>query len=710
MVWTINAPDRERRAISSPPLTPPSSRSYPYPYSPPPRIQPTPAAPRPTTSTMELYIPPPASFMPRLPPPRPVVPAVPIVPPPELPETVHAPEGPYTLTKDVFPHIGTPAAPIPQADPRMMPPPSFMGGAGGFIVAPPPGGAQAGQTAMSFGSSVVNGQTQPAWPVRMSWVSVWFPPRGDKGFLGMSGGGQGAQGQGQGAPPMSPGFDGASSDSSSDMGSDQPAAPMPMEVPLSALPQGQTGKRMPFTRGQTVSGANLPRPKNNLRSSNSTFVTRLQTYDGLLKMLQDRSKQGGEMARWGFWNLGRTVGWGEEGGKVKVGLAPLCDPYAHVPQEPLSRVTFSQVPTCHTVSHLTASPDRLDMIIGFASGDLVWLDFLIGRYTRINKGGLLNSNAVVSVHFDPRQPHQFIAIFADATLIQFNLFAEDPALPPAGPSGQTMPWTAFFERQQAEQVPVTPIAENHPGDQEKSEKDTHPKGEVYEDAMIIWKNEDWSLNQSDKKKGQELSPWAGRNPTAASKVGRGTITGQQAHFRAVLCTQLTGIASAYSPDGRWLAVVSDDGMLRLIDVTEERLTDTFAGYFGGLGCVRPLRPIRRAVADVHRSHGPPIPASLPPAAKTTSSRSSRSASCASPRAARATRPLSPASALTRCAVTGAGTVLARWGKTASSSCGTLRRRRYTGPDTTRTTATRRTTVWRRARRCPWQDRAGVTCP
>lgn len=49
-------------------------------------------------------------------------------------------------------------------------------------------------------------------------------------------------------------------------------------------------------------------------------------------------------------------------------------------------MTFSVVPTCHAVSHLTASSDRLDIVVGFASGDLVWLDFTLGRYTRINKG------------------------------------------------------------------------------------------------------------------------------------------------------------------------------------------------------------------------------------------------------------------------------------------------------------------------------------
>lgn len=52
----------------------------------------------------------------------------------------------------------------------------------------------------------------------------------------------------------------------------------------------------------------------------------------------------------------------------------------------MARVTFSQVPTCHCISPHTVSSDRIDIIVGFASGDLVWLDFILGRYTRINKG------------------------------------------------------------------------------------------------------------------------------------------------------------------------------------------------------------------------------------------------------------------------------------------------------------------------------------
>ena len=275
---------------------------------------------------MELYIPPPTAFLPRLPPPRPVVPAVPIVPPPDLPDILNAPEGAYTLNNSLFPSIGTPATPLPfDIRPSAPSAASFMGGGGaGFVVnANSPitlSSGVSGQTAMSFGSTTVNGQAQPAFPVRMSFVNVYFPPKvGDQRTLGGMFGGNAntnnpAQVSGQTQPVNMTGYEpSVSSESDSPPSSEMPQT---MEAPAGALP-AQQGKRMPFSK---AAAAGLPRPKNNLRSSNSTFVTRLQAMDGLPKVMADKGKGGGEMVRWGFWNLGRTFGWGEESGKMKVSL------------------------------------------------------------------------------------------------------------------------------------------------------------------------------------------------------------------------------------------------------------------------------------------------------------------------------------------------------------------------------------------------------
>ena len=278
---------------------------------------------------MELYIPPPTAFLPRLPPPRPVVPAVPIVPPPDLPDILNAPEGAYTLNNSLFPSIGTPAAPLPfDVRPTAPSAASFMGGGAGFVAnANSPAtlsSGVSGQTAMSFGSTTVNGQAQPAFPVKMSFVNVYFPPKvGDQRTLGGMFGGNGNPGTNAAnttantQPPNMTGYEpSVSSDSDSPPSSDMPNL-QTMEVPAGALP-AQQGKRLAFGKGTAPAG--LPRPKNNLRSSNSTFVTRLQAMDGLPKVMADKGKGGGEMVRWGFWNLGRTFGWGEESGKMKVCL------------------------------------------------------------------------------------------------------------------------------------------------------------------------------------------------------------------------------------------------------------------------------------------------------------------------------------------------------------------------------------------------------
>ncbi|WWD18757.1 hypothetical protein CI109_103212 [Kwoniella shandongensis] len=520
---------------------------------------------------MELYIPPP-SFFPRMLPPKPVVPAVPIVPLPDLPEVLHAPEGAYHLNPDLLPFIGNPAHPTAlDVQKQNAASNAFLGGAAGFM-APPGGPGQAvptGATAMSFGSTIVNGQSQPAWPVKMSFVNVWFAPKavgGERGGFGnLLGGGKGNSGarggDGSGGPdysqppPMTGYEPSISSDSSSPPLSD--VFSPPMEFPMSPVPQQGGSKRMPFGKGQNSNNSNtnaLPRPKNNLRSSNSTFVTRLQALDNLPKVLAEKARSGtGEFIRWGFWNLGRTFAWGEEGGKVK---------------EPLARVTFSQISTCHAVSTYTVSPERVDIIVGFASGDLVWLDFVLGKYTRLNKSGVLNNTAVLGVHFDPRQPHHFIAHFADSTILRFNLFAEDPA---NLSTAQVKPWETYLKDEQARlSASTSRVAINSSTAGSTKNGSSEAGDSEISDELIRWKNEDWALlsPENARSKDKVTSIWAGKNPIAAVKIGKSKVN-----------------SMTYSPDGRFLAVVSEDGCLRLVDVAEEQVTDTFAGYFGSLTCI-----------------------------------------------------------------------------------------------------------------------------
>lgn len=114
-----------------------------------------------------------------------------------------------------------------------------------------------------------------------------------------------------------------------------------------------------------------PRPKTNIRSTNSTFVTRVQSHDGFTKIVPNPPHLEGASAtsfpptRWAFTNTGRMLVWTlvDQTNKVK---------------DPVLRVFFNNFPTCHTHCEVTKSPPgaadggRLDTVIGFNTGDVFW--------------------------------------------------------------------------------------------------------------------------------------------------------------------------------------------------------------------------------------------------------------------------------------------------------------------------------------------------
>lgn len=154
------------------------------------------------------------------------------------------------------------------------------------------------------------------------------------------------------------------------------------------------------------------------------------------------------------------------------------------------------------------------------------------------KQGLLNNNAVTSIHFHPRQPQHFIASFSDGIVLQFNIFAEDP-IAAAIPGDK--PWMANLN---AEMPPSPTVAVDEDG---------------YEEKMLLWKNEDWAQLSVEVQKGKkdERSPWAGKNPTAAVRIGNKSVTGE---FGAVLMKYLVSpVAERHSPGlfpGWSLALIS----------------------------------------------------------------------------------------------------------------------------------------------------------
>ncbi|WVQ86934.1 hypothetical protein IAS59_000652 [Cryptococcus gattii] len=501
---------------------------------------------------MELYMYTPPVYMAPI---RPLVkpaPSVPIVKEGPIPELFQAPEGEYNLADpgSVFPVLGNTSPNIASELRLAAQPGPFLGGPGFGLPPTPqqtsPSAASASST--SFGATLINGKWEPIYPTRMSWVMVQFPSKiGDRGFGGLLG----KSGKSDTAaflpPAAADGRYPTKSSYSSSSSSSSPVPSEPQSVPFAMSPP-TTQSKWPFAK--TING--IPRPKTSMRNSTSDFVQRVIGLDSASKYLAEKGKTVSEVVKWGCWHMGKQWAWADFGKQANE-----TDKKS---KETLVKVLFSTPLTCTAIINQTAGVDRLDVIIGFETGDLVWLDPILGRYTRLNKNGVLNSSRVVGVYPDPRQPTHFLALFADYTILRFNISLEDPL---NAANITSRPWDVFFDR-------VLLAITNGPdpslsGDSGAGRYLDREQGV----ELLKWKNEDWVAGvEIEKSKDKNAIVFTGRNPVAALKIGSAQIK-----------------ALAYSPDGGKLAAVSSDGLLRVIDTSEERITDTFSGYYGALNCV-----------------------------------------------------------------------------------------------------------------------------
>ncbi|TRM55348.1 WD40-repeat-containing domain protein [Schizophyllum amplum] len=321
-------------------------------------------------------------------------------------------------------------------------------------------------------------------------------------------------------PTASPREDGVSL-SSSDTDDDLPLQ-TPVDVPAGSPNLSALEQRHLFSPARASSKKKHPsRPKHNMRTTSSTFVTRMQSVEGLTKALQ--SRQGDTTFL--FYNHSKTFVWVEAGAKSK---------------EPLVKITFSAYPTCHDVNASTASPEHIDIVIGFSTGDLVWLDPITCRYARLNKGGFITNSPCTAVRWVPSSPTLFLVSHADGTIIVYDKEREDGAFSPQDPAHLSPP----------------------PSDGSSSSDSWDPMGDIFV-SLPPWHpvSSGPAAPKADKDK-------AAKNPVSHWRVSR----------RAV-------VDFVFAPDVKYVAVVAEDGCLRIIDAISEQLVDCYASYFGALTSV-----------------------------------------------------------------------------------------------------------------------------
>jgi len=105
--------------------------------------------------------------------------------------------------------------------------------------------------------------------------------------------------------------------------------------------------------------------------------------------------------------------------------------------------------------------------------------------------------------------------------MQFNLFGEDPV---TTVTQTPLPWKTYFDTnyETLGKLPLDTDKRAGTGGEEK---------EVYEDSMLVWRNEEWAVQLSEKEKKVEgRNPWAGKNPCSVTKIGKKGISGMSPFY------------------------------------------------------------------------------------------------------------------------------------------------------------------------------------
>ncbi|KAB5595692.1 Catabolite repression protein creC [Ceratobasidium theobromae] len=385
---------------------------------------------------------------------------------------------------------------------------------------PPPIHASAAGVAASFHS-------------RLTTITVKFsPPKagGSQGFTALLGGGKERANK-----DKKPDDSASDTDDDPDVGGSGDDAPAQQQAALFS-PTGLKPAPIPGKR------KSVSRPKHSIKTTSSSFVTRLHTMEGLNKHLAAKNGDVTFM----FYNAGKSFYWMDTTSKNK---------------EPLARIAFSQYPTCHAVNTLTSSSTCLDVIIGFNTGDLIWFEPISSRYVRINKQGCINHSPCTQVRWVPSSRTLLLASYADGTIVVYDTERQDAPFTPHDPT-KPIP------------IPTPQDSTSDPNAEpdEAGAASTNGSGSAT-DKERLWNPLDEILVTSN------VAPAVPGGGATAAKALKNPVS----HWRLTDKKSIPDFV--FSPDVRYVAAISEDGCLRIIDALSETLMDVYQSYFGALTCV-----------------------------------------------------------------------------------------------------------------------------
>ncbi|KAJ2783032.1 hypothetical protein H4R18_001933 [Coemansia javaensis] len=155
--------------------------------------------------------------------------------------------------------------------------------------------------------------------------------------------------------------------------------------------------------------------------STSAFVSRIITSENLARWIMG---DGGQAA-YVLFNAPRSM--------VLVGMQQSQHQahQAHLGgEETLARLDLAaNTPLCYDVNHSTRSESRLDTVMGFVQGNMVWYDAISGKYARLNKNSGYTP-AIMCVKWLPGSDSLFLAGTADGGVMIMDCTKDEFTLPP----------------------------------------------------------------------------------------------------------------------------------------------------------------------------------------------------------------------------------------------------------------------------------------
>ncbi|KAJ2465139.1 hypothetical protein GGI02_004790, partial [Coemansia sp. RSA 2322] len=174
--------------------------------------------------------------------------------------------------------------------------------------------------------------------------------------------------------------------------------------------------------------------------STSAYVSRIITNENLARWIVGDNLHSTYL----LFNAPRCVAW--------VGLQPESN------GETLARFDLvSNTPLCHDINQATRAENRLDIVMGFVHGNIIWYDPISGKYSRLNKNSGYNP-AIICAKWIPNSDSLFMVGTSDGGVMIMDRTKEDFCVPALANSNKRLSAMGAFDVACSQKPKHNPVA------------------------------------------------------------------------------------------------------------------------------------------------------------------------------------------------------------------------------------------------------------